>query len=146
MTIVAAVNLSGNLPAPGTSYGSGIAAADVKLTSLNGNLVVDLGQGDIITVQYHFMYNQCQVERLRFADGTSMDLTAITTFTGPTGADTLGGSAKDDTIDGLAGDDRLSGGDGNETLYGGAGNTCVLIVYYQLLSDVWFQRDCARHT
>ena len=73
------------------------------------------------------------VQTVKFADGSTIDLSAQTivmethgestaeTYYGYKADDTIDGAGGNDTLYGYAGDDLLIGGDGNDKLYGGAG-------------------------
>ncbi len=73
------------------------------------------------------------VQTVRFADGSSVDLSAQTivmethgqataeTLYGYKDDDSIDGAGGNDTIYGYAGDDLLTGGDGNDALYSGTG-------------------------
>ncbi|NUA97985.1 calcium-binding protein, partial [Azospirillum melinis] len=73
------------------------------------------------------------VQTVKFADGSTIDLSAQTiviethgqstaeTFYGYMANDTIDAAGGNDTLYGYAGDDLLIGGDGNDALYGGTG-------------------------
>src|SRR4051812_34537935 len=75
-----------------------------------------------------------KVDRIRFADGTEVDLSPETLrfderfmfydddSNGATVDEALWGTALDDIIWGMAGNDRISGLDGNDVLHGGSHN------------------------
>ena len=117
------------------AFGAGIGLADVQLSfvwnSLMGrnNLIVHAGSGgDQITLDlwYHENYAAYRLDRVSFADGTSMSMTELTAqkaVLGTDGSDNIAGILSDaDWFDGGAGDDVIRGNEGNDTLWGGAGN------------------------
>lgn len=122
-------------------FGAGVAAQDIRVSSLMDNLVLRHANGDAITVQNFFTAGN-QVKEVVFADGTrwlqadllQMQLpgdasdqylygTALNDLIqGLDGNDLLFGNAGADTLEGGAGDDVLDGGTGNDILDGGEGN------------------------
>jgi Ca2+-binding RTX toxin-like protein len=128
--------------------GAGIVESDVKLTNTGTTLVLKLNTGETLTVDGMFSSSSGaalsarRVDEIRFADGTSWDLSRIreetwrytdgaNTLYGTSvgdelhaggGNDTLYGRDGDDTLHGDDGDDKLYGEDGNNTLLGGGGN------------------------
>jgi Ca2+-binding RTX toxin-like protein len=66
-----------------------------------------------------------QVERLRFADGSTIDLTLGLTMIGTALADAIYGTLYDDVISSNSGNDLVDGRDGNDTLDGGAGDDSI---------------------
>jgi Ca2+-binding RTX toxin-like protein len=73
-----------------------------------------------------------QIETIRFEDGSTLDLSGVTTstsadavseyLTGTSGADSLSGGGGHDTLEGGDGNDTLAGGTGSDLLEGGGGN------------------------
>ncbi|WP_179958268.1 calcium-binding protein [Chitinimonas arctica] len=127
-------------------FGAGIALADISILRLGNDMVLRHRNGtDEITVQNWFRpigTAHFKLDKLLFADGTSLDLAAIEAkvitqgssqadnlsgsaghdhLRGGAGNDTLFGLAGNDTVAGEAGDDYLDGGLGNDTLDGGVG-------------------------
>lgn len=115
--------------------GNGLTQSDIRLTSLvglgNDLFIVILGTGESLAVDEHFSDVNHQVELLRFADGTEIDLTAGLLLRGseasnfPLGsefADTIAVAGGNDSIRAAGGDDRLLGEGGNDVLSGGTGN------------------------
>lgn len=116
----------------------GVLPSDVLLTRDGQDLVARIADtGDQTTLKGWFdPYSSTLIERIRFADGTSWDVTTVLALVGVTpgeaylfgtpGPDTLNGGAANNFIFGQEGDDLLSGGDGNDTLEGGDGNDMLL--------------------
>ncbi|MCB1342018.1 MAG: DUF2974 domain-containing protein, partial [Pseudooceanicola sp.] len=106
---------------------AGIGPGAVSYTRLNdGDLLIDWTGGSVrIDNAFDQRY---AVETLRFANGTTVDLTTLAATTkGTNGSETIYGNreefgSRDDTILGLDGNDTLYGYDGDDTLDGGAGN------------------------
>ncbi len=100
-------------------FGAVITAAQVQLSRGTGaqvdDLIIDLGHGDRLTVQYYFYSADYQVDDMVFADGTTWGV-----------ADVMGKVVQQ----GTAGDDqcyvvrdnanRMNGSGGNDDLRGGA--------------------------
>jgi Ca2+-binding RTX toxin-like protein len=108
--------------------GTGITAANIRFEKSGTNLNVYYGTSDKITVNGHF-YDDTngtnsydEVETLKFADGSTINLKSGLTFTGTAAADIVAGTSMADTLVGLAGDDNLSANNGDDVLIGGAGN------------------------
>ncbi|HJV83346.1 calcium-binding protein, partial [Noviherbaspirillum sp.] len=129
-------------------FKSGVLPSEVYAASSGNDLVLSIGgTTDTVRVSYFFgdsnpgnPYNPLQ--QIKFADGTTWDLAAITakafagtaageTTSGTIGADVMYGQGGADTLYGLNGDDVLNGGadndyltgdGGNDTLDGGTGN------------------------
>ncbi|MBO9477220.1 VCBS repeat-containing protein [Shimia sp. R11_0] len=78
----------------------------------------DVG-GDTHTVD--FANKGKQINRLEFADGSSLNSVAIT----PTGEIEFKGTAKEDIINSGSGDDIIFGGAGSDSIHGGAGNDII---------------------
>ena len=133
-------------------FGEGITPEDVHVERVGGNLVIDYGEGDRVTVAdaYRNSDGSRLVENIEFADGTKWGPEEISvraavlhgtdgvdtlqgygevpgysqneTFYAGEGNDTVYGYAGDDILYGEDGDDRLNGGAGDDILYGGTGN------------------------
>jgi Ca2+-binding RTX toxin-like protein len=122
-----------------------VASTDVlSVQRMRGDLIVNYGAVDQLTVSDYFSSFYAPIEQFRFADGVSWDDAAIKArvmtmgaagadyITGYTdggnrifgfdGHDKLYGGNKDDQIDGDNGNDYLSGYAGNDSLVGGTGN------------------------
>jgi|GEM_PF-2948510 len=101
-------------------------AADVTFAHVGNNLVLTHAQGGVITIEEALgsvgsgLYQDAK--EIRFADGTSIDLTSGLPFTGTAAADYMHGTSHNDLLYGLAGNDVLWGEAGNDTLFGGAGS------------------------
>ncbi|MGH8107286.1 MAG: calcium-binding protein, partial [Arenimonas sp.] len=109
--------------------GSGIALSDIRLNRVGNDLVLILGSGDQVTLQYWFLAStdvqRYRVETLQLADGTTInvqDLFNTMGFVGTDGNDVLGGSDDADRMIGGLGNDTLNGNGGNDTMDGGAGS------------------------
>ncbi|WP_166764569.1 calcium-binding protein, partial [Xanthomonas arboricola] len=117
--------------------GEGISTGDVSVARDGDSLVLSIkGTSDSVRVNSYFYADATygyQVEEVRFADGTTWDITAIKALvqaatdgndalTGYATADVLNGGLGDDTLSGYGGDDVLQGGIGADTLYGNEGN------------------------
>lgn len=107
--------------------------ADVTLTR-EGQLlkITVIATGETITVQSQFYSTTANwgIERILFADGTSLDLAAIKAdawIRGTGGNDTLTGTAEVDTIAGYDGNDTLNGAAGADTLIGGLGDDAYTV-------------------
>ncbi len=116
----------------------GVAPADVTAQRSGTDLVLAIaGSTDQLLIRGWFgesfyaggwYFNQYQVERVEFADGTVWDVSTLVQMTqgaqggqGTSGPDTLIGSSGPDVLRGLGGDDVLQGGDGDDLLDGGPG-------------------------
>ncbi|WP_286162318.1 calcium-binding protein, partial [Duganella sp. HH101] len=118
------------------------STADIVLHRQGGDLVIDYGSGDQVTVAYQLGgSDEGGIEKIMFSDGVSWDRTTIaahvvTSITGTAGDDTLTspgdvgykvyGLAGNDTLNGGDPADMLDGGDGNDTLAGFGGNDVLL--------------------
>ena len=105
-------------------FGEGITPNDITFTKKGEDLAIvlfdDITQG--IVIQDFFYNSYYQIEKLEFADGTIMDLTADLIFEYSDGNDIVSGTANNDIIYGQGGDDELTGNNGNDTLIGGEGD------------------------
>ena len=144
-------------------FGAGIGASDIRLHASGSDLLVgvasSVGQSfsdmsDIIRLQDWFDPNN-RIETLRFADGSTFDLSGVTpstsaglenaSLTGTAGSDILSGGVGHDRLEGGMGDDTLSGGVGTDVLEGGLGDDV-----YQfnrgdgadtIVDEYWFDQD-----
>lgn len=103
-----------------------------ELTVSGGDLYIHAG-GNFITVPDQYADQETadpRLEQVVFDDGTIVDLTTLSDWTGTAFQEILWGTGQDDRLDGLAGndfmfgfvgDDRLIGGQGGDSLDGGAG-------------------------
>ena len=101
-------------------YNSQVGGSDLILhTDDNGSQVR-------IDRWYNDQYSSTRIDRIVFADGTSMSMTELTArkmVYGTDGNDTIVAAVNDkDLIDGGAGNDAISGNNGNDILSGGIGN------------------------
>jgi Ca2+-binding RTX toxin-like protein len=126
-------------------FGSGITGAGLVLNRIWDDLLIKAGGSDQITIKNYFgAAGNAKIDKIRFADNTVWDQTAIEAHVslvpGTSGPDTLTGTDNGDLIHGLdgndtiygmggadqlfgdAGDDKLYGNAGNDTLDGGAGS------------------------
>ena len=148
--------------------GGGIAPSEVTLArGPTGGLVLSLGDGQQVAVEYWFYGANYQLSAVTFDDGTSWGAAELTaaadasglvlgtsgddglsggagddTMTGGLGADVLYGNAGNDTLDGGAGDDILDGGTGNDTyLIGPDGGNDTITGYQDFGDSVVFGGD-----
>lgn len=106
-----------------------IASTDVLIRNLNGNLVVELPDGSVVSVAAQYSTGESTIELLEFSDGVTVDVSMLTLTRereGTAGNDTLIGGIKDETLRGLDGDDILDGGLGDDAHYGGAGDDLLI--------------------
>ncbi|MEO7719934.1 MAG: calcium-binding protein, partial [Capsulimonas sp.] len=101
-------------------FGAGIAKSGVGFSKAGNNLLVSLtGQTDTVSIKDFFASDWNQVEIFKFADGSTLSASDVTTLAvatqGTSGADTINGTNGDDVIAGLGGDDLLMGSPGNDT-------------------------------
>jgi len=103
----------------------GITSAEVIAIyeSNAGNLVIQFGSGDQITVQAFFsIYPSYLIDKIQFTDTTWTLADIASRHNGTSNNDTLlGFNGISNTINGLDGDDTIQGGDGNDSLNGGNG-------------------------
>ncbi|WP_139122456.1 calcium-binding protein, partial [Veronia pacifica] len=110
----------------------GITAADILLRTESNSLIVDLGDGDKVTIN-RMENSKSAIERIELDDGTSVDLSSMTSAMasgtmgdsnkeGGSGHDLLFGTDTADVLNGGAGNDILYGNGGADALNGGAGN------------------------
>ena len=115
----------GNTDNDTIKFGEGISFSDITFSRKDNNLIMtlfnDITQGVII--QNFFNSSHYQVEKLEFADGTTVPLTERGfELVQNDRADNVSGTDYDDTIYGKGGNDTIYGGSGNDTLIGGKGN------------------------
>ncbi len=129
-------------------FGIGITPEQVHVERGAGaqcdDLIITLGHGDRLTVQYYFYSADYRVEDIAFADGTAWNVGEVVAkisqqgtetddrlfgmndysnrVYGLGGSDVLKGGALADTLDGGDGQDSLLGGAGDDILTGGAGD------------------------
>ncbi|HRC26347.1 MAG TPA: calcium-binding protein, partial [Alphaproteobacteria bacterium] len=119
-------------------FGSGISSSAVSLDRPNDwDLRILINGAPALDVQ-NFFYTygtDYRIERLEFADGSSINMSGYQNVIGTEGDDTLSGldrsllksdylagNGGNDTLTGGAGNDRMEGGNGNDTLTGGSGD------------------------
>ena len=118
---------------------STLSFTDSSPSAATGNLAIQYGATDTITVTGHYITaNNADIERIYFDGGSfagyefGSDFYAISTDdTGPrdatAGANTvLVGDSAANTLNGNTGNDLLFGGDGGDTLNGNAGNDLLV--------------------
>ena len=128
-------------------FTGGIVPQDIEVVRADsGDLEILIsGTSDRITVKGWFASPQNRIEKLKFADGTTLDTASYSSLPVPEyngtfqsdsirgndsnniiyaggGNDSIYGRRADDALYGEAGDDNLSGGYGNDRLDGGSGN------------------------
>ncbi len=121
------------------SFASGIAIGDVVLRLSGSDLLVGIkGPGDegaaFADLSDHITITDWadikdRVEHLRFADGTDVDISGLSStleVLGDTGGVALGSGGGVDWIAGGSGADLLSGGGGVDALSGGAGGDTLI--------------------
>ena len=121
------------------SFASGIAIGDVVLRLAGSDLLVGIkGPGDegvaFADLSDHITITNWgdtkdRVEHLRFADGTDVDISGLSStleVLGDTGGVALGSGGGVDWIAGGSGADLLSGGGGVDALSGGAGGDTLI--------------------
>ncbi|WP_425806719.1 calcium-binding protein [Desulfitobacterium sp. Sab5] len=120
---------SGNLDR--ITLAEGLTTADISIIKNSYDLEIRInGTSDKLTVSNFFYNDYYKIEKLQFADGTSWDISAITskavagvTVSGANNtSDNLKGGIGDDRLYGYSGDDVLDGSSGNDYLEGGSGN------------------------
>lgn len=110
-------------------FGAGIAASSVSFERINSwsDLRILVGGAAALDVQQFFNAGGDRaIERIEFADGSSINMANYRDVIGTEGDDVLSGLdralLKADRILGGAGNDTLSGGSGNDHLRGESGN------------------------
>lgn len=125
-------------------FGEGIAKSSVTLERVDSwrSLLISVDGAPAIKVYEFFrgsgLYGDYRIERLEFADGSTMDLNVYQDVLGNNGDDVLNGLDRsllkadhvigndgNDTISGGAGNDWLEGGNGNDSLTGGSGDDLI---------------------
>lgn len=115
--------------------GAGYTKSNITFKVIDSrDLAIMFGSTTLMTIESQFSY-YASIETLRFSDGSSIALTALShTLTGTNGNDSMyglpGGAAGDyiyllagnDWVNAAEGDDYVSGGDGDDTIYGSYGN------------------------
>ncbi|PXW81012.1 Ca2+-binding RTX toxin-like protein [Nitrosomonas sp. Nm84] len=96
------------------------------------DLHISIAGGSNIDIYDQFLNDSAKVERLQFADGTTLGLRDIqfgtgSTLTGTSEDSILIGSGSNDTLNGGDGNDWLDGGIGNDTMTGGLGNDLYFV-------------------
>jgi Ca2+-binding RTX toxin-like protein len=120
---------------------SEVTTSDVTLSrDGNNNLIVTLtGGADTMTLHDWFQGPGLQVQQIRFADGTSWDLTQAALqlpVVGTAGNDYLVGGYSGAVYDGLGGNDTISGSVGSDTYLFGFGSGQDTIADYDYGNNV----------
>ncbi len=108
--------------------GAGITADDVRFQRYSStSLEVYIGTEKIrINSQLYDLVNgtntEYEVETLRFADNSTIDLVNDLTFKGTSSGETIDALSDDNTLIGLGGNDTLNGGDGNDSYFWSVGD------------------------
>ncbi|ADL52545.1 calcium-binding protein [Clostridium cellulovorans] len=116
----------------------GITLKDVKATRVNNNdlEILIVASGDTVTIKDYFISDFYKVDRIEFADGTSLDNETLRnlplygtedgeTLIGSPNKESIFGFGGNDTIYGQAGEDTIYGGKGNDNIYGGNNNDII---------------------
>lgn len=112
-------------------FSSDISPSDVRLQGYRGDLYVLVDRFTSSIELNNHLNTVNGIDRIVFANGTSLSLTRGLTMTGSSNGDEISGTAFDDRISGLnggddiygaGGNDRLDGGPSADGLYGGLGN------------------------
>ena len=106
-------------------FGSGIVLSDLTFTQEGNNLriVIKNDVDQSILINSFYAGTNYQVEKLKFADGSTFNLSTQGLTLQQTNADdSVTGTIYDDTIYGNGGHDTINAGDGNDILIGGIGN------------------------
>ncbi len=93
------------------------------------DLVLEINGSNSITIEGQF-YGNYQVETLKFADNSTVNLTTqIYTTYGDEGNNSISelmvGGSLNEVFYGLGGNDTINGGNGDDTLHGGTGNDAL---------------------
>ena len=115
------------------SFGTGVSASDLLISLSGSDLIIGVKDPanpnatlaqltDKVTLQ-NWTDPLNRVETLKFADGTTLNISSLTAFQSGTGAnDTITGTSANSLLSGGAGNDAITGGAGNDILIGGSGN------------------------
>ena len=129
-------------------FKAGIAAKDVAVSRLDGNLVLSVADSaDKITVESFFYSDDSSsaynpIQQITFSDGTTWNTAELTRLAmlgdssdqvikGTLGADVIQGREGNDSLSGNAGNDTLDGGTGDDEITGGVGSDTYLIGKYE---------------
>jgi Ca2+-binding RTX toxin-like protein len=125
------IDSGGDMREDRLQFGAGITLADVRASEGDfGNLVLDLGAADRVTLSVYFWAApENKMGSIDFADGAGWDYETILRkfaaaddfLQGTDGADTLDGGLGNDSLAGSGGDDFLYGDAGDDAMVGGAG-------------------------
>ena len=118
-------------------FGYGVSASDISISMSGTNIIVGVRNPasptttftnltDKLTIQ-NWMNASQRIETFQFADGTSLDLSGITSHFGTEGADAidLSSFAVAFQLDSGSGNDVVTGGSNNDTISGGAGDDVI---------------------
>lgn len=110
-------------------FGLGILPADVTITRLGNDLLLQVENGPAVTVRDHYAGNgdtATTLERIAFDADPATTWTSATLRTASlratTGNDRLFGFDDNETLNGLAGNDVIDGRNGDDILIGNTGN------------------------
>ena len=109
-------------------FREGLTAADITWRAFGNNLIGRVNDtGREITFLNWYASKVNEVDRMEFADGSTIDLAALNEMlsfvNGTEAADNLaGGDSKADTICGYGGNDKINAKNGDDILYGGDGD------------------------
>ena len=111
------------------AFGEGITREMVTFVQdKDGNLILTISSGEhagSITVFGGFINSSNRIEKIEFADGSSMgqeEILASTTKFGTSDSDTINGSSFSEIIKAGSGNDTITTQGGNDTVYGEAGD------------------------
>ncbi len=125
--------------------GSGIEESDLRFSLAQGDLIIHVGEGTTDSIRLTSAYGESlaaplPIDRIEFADGTSLDLLARYAegfdVTGTETGERLAGSNGPDRLDGGGGDDYLNGGAGSDTYVWGLGRGSDEVTESSSASDV----------
>ena len=117
-------------------FAQDIFASDVAFTRrANGDLIIEYGSGDQVTVQGQFNYAANRIERIVFGDGSAvtsdfLNTLAVAPIVGTNLDDTMTGTPSDETLMGLGGNDAYAfgAGTGRDSWVDSGANTIALQV------------------
>jgi Ca2+-binding RTX toxin-like protein len=105
-----------------------VLAGEIRFGRNGNDLIIYYGEGDSITLTYHYSSTAYQVEQIEFADGTKQTIANLL-LTNPfyltDGNDNVTFGTENDTVYAGGGNDTIRGGSGNDMLYGEAGDDAL---------------------
>ncbi len=114
-------------------------AADVSFSqNANRDLLITLSNGEVVTIDRHFLSSDYDMEEIAFADGlvVNSSRTSDGLHFGTSGSDNLVGTTANNLLFGGAGNDSISGGDGSDVLFGEAGSDTFVFAAPDTGTDV----------